>query len=219
MLTTIIITTLLKGLLIGLISSAPTGPVGVLCVRRTLQMGRATGIYTGIGAMISDLLYASLSFWGVGVVMNFLDANRLIFIILGTLFFLLFGFFLLRQPTRYREVQDKNSATVSPLKTIGSALVFTLYNPLIIFFFVAFFARFNIPHQALPLYISYPVVLAGIGFGSMAWWILLTYLVHHAGKRASVHSIRNFNMLMAYVFIGIGIVGVIRLLIKFIPLL
>ena len=58
--------TILYGILIGVLVSCPMGPVGVLCVRRTLQNGRRAGMLTGIGAAASDLLYAAVTYLGVG---------------------------------------------------------------------------------------------------------------------------------------------------------
>lgn len=65
-----------KGLLIGILVSAPMGPVGMLCIQRTLSKGRWHGFVTGLGAMVSDIIYAMLTSLGMGVVVNFVEANQ-----------------------------------------------------------------------------------------------------------------------------------------------
>ena len=70
-----------KGLLIGMIASAPMGPVGILCVQRTLKKGRWYGFVTGVGASISDIIYAAITGFGMAFVMDFVnnDTNRFYF--------------------------------------------------------------------------------------------------------------------------------------------
>ena len=71
----------IKGLLIGIIASAPMGPVGVLCIQRTLQKGRAYGLATGAGAALSDILYALMTGFGMGFVMDLIDNERTLFVL------------------------------------------------------------------------------------------------------------------------------------------
>lgn len=70
---------ILKGLLVGIIASAPMGPVGVLCIQRTLQKGRSYGIVTGAGAALSDIFYALMTGFGMSFVMDFIDNEQNIF--------------------------------------------------------------------------------------------------------------------------------------------
>ena len=62
-----------KGILIGIVASAPMGPVGVLCIQRTLNKGRWYGFVTGIGATISDFIYALITGFGMSFVMNLIN--------------------------------------------------------------------------------------------------------------------------------------------------
>ena len=65
-----------KGIIIGILVSAPMGPVGMLCLQRTLNKGRLHGLVTGLGAALSDIIYAALTCLGMGVVVNFVEANQ-----------------------------------------------------------------------------------------------------------------------------------------------
>ena len=83
----------IKGLLVGLIASAPMGPVGILTVQRTLNKGRWFGMVTGVGAAVSDLIYAAVSLIGISFVMEFIErpGNMLWLRLFGSLLLLSFG--------------------------------------------------------------------------------------------------------------------------------
>lgn len=75
--------TIIRGLAIGILVSAPMGPIGILCIQRTLNKGRWSGFVTGLGAALSDLIYALLTGLGMSIVIDFIEANQNILQILG----------------------------------------------------------------------------------------------------------------------------------------
>ena len=92
-----------KGMLIGMIASAPMGPVGILCVQRTLNKGRGYGFATGLGAAASDIIYAAIAGFGMSFVMDLVnnDQNRFYLQIAGSIMLLCFGFYTYRtDPTK-----------------------------------------------------------------------------------------------------------------------
>ena len=98
-----ILETIFKGIIIGILASAPMGPVGILCVQRTLNKGRWYGFVTGIGATVSDLFYAIITGVGMSFVMNLINNahNKFILQITGSLMLLLFGIYSFRSnPTK-----------------------------------------------------------------------------------------------------------------------
>ena len=88
---------IIKGLVIGILVSAPMGPIGVLCIQRTLNKGRRSGIATGLGASLSDLFYAVLTGFGMSMVIDFIETNEAIIQIIGSIVLGIFGFYLFRQ--------------------------------------------------------------------------------------------------------------------------
>lgn len=70
---------LFKGLLVGIVASAPMGPVGVLCIQRTMQKGREYGLVTGAGAALSDIIYALITGFGMSFVIDFIDNESNLF--------------------------------------------------------------------------------------------------------------------------------------------
>ena len=79
------IETIYKGFIIGIIVSAPMGPIGILCVQRTLNRGRLHGLVTGLGAMVSDLIYATITLIGMGIVDDLMKANELLLQFVGSI--------------------------------------------------------------------------------------------------------------------------------------
>ena len=127
-----------KGLIIGILVSAPMGPVGILCVQRTLNKGRWFGFATGIGATASDLLYALITGFGMSFVMDLINnaQNRFFLQIIGSVMLLVFGIFSYRSnPTKNMRQSGKKKGTLWH-NTVTAFLV-TFSNPLIIILFMA----------------------------------------------------------------------------------
>ena len=82
-----------KGLIIGIIVSAPMGPVGILCIQRTMHKGRTYGLVTGAGAALSDMIYALITGSGMALIMDFIERPEIIFWlkVVGSLLLLIFG--------------------------------------------------------------------------------------------------------------------------------
>lgn len=83
-----------KGIVIGVLVSAPMGPIGMLCIQRTLNKGRWHGFVTGLGAALSDVIYAALTCLGMGVVVNFVEANQAPLQLMGSIVLGLFGYYI-----------------------------------------------------------------------------------------------------------------------------
>ena len=166
-----------KGILIGLMASAPMGPVGVLCIQRTLNKGRWYGFITGIGACVSDIIYALFTGFGMSFVMNFVgnEHNRFILQISGSVVLLLFGIYCYRSnPTKNMHQSNKNQKGTLAHNGITAFLV-TLSNPLIIFLFIFLFAQFAFVVNDRPFEMT--VGYASIILGAMLWWFGLTWLI------------------------------------------
>ena len=88
--------TIVKGFIIGLLVSAPMGPVNMLCVQRTLNKGRWSGFITGLGALLSDLIYALITLLGMSLVEDFLKKNELLIQLTGSVVLIFFGYVVFR---------------------------------------------------------------------------------------------------------------------------
>ena len=196
---------IIKGFVIGLLVSAPMGPIGVLCIQRTLNKGRRSGIATGLGAALSDLFYAILTGFGMSMIIDFIETNEAIIQIIGSIVLGIFGFYLFRQnPARNirRRLNQKNSFA----QDFITAFFLTLSNPLILFFFIGLFARLNffLPEMK---WLHYGAGYLAIIAGALGWWLTLTYILCKVRERFTLRTLWVINRIIGAVIIIMSLVG------------
>ena len=186
---------IVKGMLIGMIASAPMGPVGVLCVQRTLKKGRWYGIATGIGAAVSDIIYAAISGLGMSFVMDFVnnEQNRFGLQIIGSLMLLGFGWYTYRtDPTKNMHQSGPDKGTM--WYNTWTAFLVTFSNPLIIFLFIALYAQFAfvLPDHPFEMMVGFLSIVGG----ALLWWWGLTWLVDKIRTNFNQQGIRLINQMI-----------------------
>ena len=179
----------LKGLIIGIIASAPMGPVGILCIQRTLQKGRSYGIVTGAG----------MSF-----VIDFVDNERNVFWLklVGSVMLFIFGIWtFLSDPRKSFRPVSHNKGTL--LHNFITSFFVTVSNPLIIFLFLASFnmLTFVVPNNVFGSIVGYLSILAG----AMIWWWGLTYVIVKMRKNFGLHGIKRLNHTIGSIVVIISI--------------
>ncbi len=196
---------MLVGVIIGILVSAPLGPIGVLVIQRTLSKGRMAGFVTGLGASFSDLLYALVSGLGLSVIIDFLHAHEIAFQLVGSFMIFLFGYYLWRKnPLDDFNQGQINNASYGRYFATGFAL--TLSNPLIIFFFMALYARTNFitrfeePSQLMLGFTS-------IAVGALLWWIFITWVMSKARDHFNVRSLFLVNKVISLVMFAVSLFG------------
>lgn len=167
---------IIKGILIGVIASAPMGPVGILCIQRTLNKGRWFGFITGVGAAASDIFYALLTGLGMSFIMDFInnEHNKYLLQISGSIMLFIFGIYCFKSNPMKNAHKSSNKKGTLTHNAITAFFV-TLSNPLIIFLFMATFAQFAfvIPDHPLEMSVGY----LSIVLGALLWWFGLTWLI------------------------------------------
>ncbi len=194
-----------KGMLIGILVSAPMGPVGILCVQRTLNKGRWYGFVTGIGATASDLIYALITGLGMSFVMNLVynSQNRFFLQIAGSIMLLFFGIYSWRSnPVKNIHRSSKTKGTL--FHNGLTAFFVTLSNPLIILLFMAVFAQlaFIMPGKPLEMCIGYLSIIAG----ALLWWFGLTWLIDKIRNKFEETGIIIINKVIGSVVILISLI-------------
>lgn len=181
-----IIDEILKGFIIGIIVSAPMGPVGILTVQRTLNKGRMEGLATGIGASASDFLYAIVTGYGMSFIVDIIEnpAIALIIKIVGSVLLFAFGVYTFRSIPKNKKVIDNiptPTETGSLYSFAASGFAVTVSNPLIIFMFLALFGQFTfiLSDNIIPQIMGYLAIIAGAFF----WWFSLTWLIDKVRTR------------------------------------
>ena len=189
--------TFLKGILIGMLVSAPMGPTGLLCLRETTRAGRKQGMLVGLGATLSDLVYGLVAYWGVGIVLNLLDHYSSSLRLGGSIFILAFCVILLTRRVAPRE--DDEPVQIHPLKSVHSvkkvsgAFLLTLSNPFIILLFLPLYTRLEFVRVAKLQFIEFFVAMAGIGIGCVLWWIIL--ICRHGWHRYRMYPLVDYPYL------------------------
>ncbi|MEM8809698.1 MAG: LysE family transporter, partial [Cyanobacteria bacterium P01_G01_bin.38] len=158
----------LKGILLGFAIAAPVGPIGVLCIRRTLAYGRLSGLLSGLGAATADGVYGGIAAFGLALVSDFLVNQSSWLRIIGGLFLCYLGI------TTFLAKPANKAAPTTRTGLLGvylSTVVLTLTNPATILSFVLIFAGFA------PADLGYgqaAILVSGVFLGSALWWIFLS---------------------------------------------
>jgi threonine/homoserine/homoserine lactone efflux protein len=159
-----------RGLIMGFSIAAPVGPIGVLCIRRTLAEGRAAGFASGLGAATADAVYGSIAGLGLTLVASLLVSQGFWLRLGGGLFLCYLGIraFMARPAERAAKAGGRGL-----LGAYASTLVLTLTNPMTILSFAAVFAGLGLAN-APGEYLSAVMLVSGVFLGSALWWLLLS---------------------------------------------
>ena len=203
------INTFITGMIIGVLVSAPTGPLGILCIQRTLHKGRLNGIVTGLGATTSDLVYAGLVGFSMNFVIDFVEQYRFVIQIVGSIILFFFGYKIFTKETE-KSIDDEKIGTTNRnlLSTYTSAFGLCFSNPIIIFLFIALFARFNFFSSKSNVY-QVLLALSSIFVGALSWWVTLTMIVGSLRKKFKKRGLRILNFITGGVLIVLSIVGIV----------
>lgn len=191
----------LKGILVGLAATMPLGPIGILVLQRTLSRSRPAGFYSGAGAAISDLIYASVTGFGMTLIIGIIRENELWFRIIGSVILLALGILIFfSHPERYELKKQKRRQ--SALKYIAGTFMLAFSNPYIIFWYLAVFSGFGIT-LSLNQFSAALFFLVGFLTGDIFWWFLLSWGANHFKSRFNIKILLWFNRIA-----GAGIIVV-----------
>ncbi|GAB6395475.1 MAG: LysE family transporter [Bacteroidales bacterium] len=196
-----------KGLIIGVLVSAPMGPVGILCIQRTLNKGRWYGFLTGMGAMFSDMIYAAVTCLGMGVVVSFVEHNRSILQLSGSVVLALFGGYIYNS-NPVRKLKQRCEEKISYMHGCITGFLLTFSNVLIILLYIGLFAQFGLVIQEYPV----GALMGGIGcigLGAVIWWFSITYLISKIERWFNIRSIWVFNKVVGVVILLLATAGIV----------
>jgi threonine/homoserine/homoserine lactone efflux protein len=198
----------LRGLLIGFSIAAPVGPIGVLCIRRTLADGRLAGLVSGLGAATADAFYGSMAGFGLTLVANFLISQQSWLRLGGGLFLLYLGVKTFVSAPAGETGQVAKTASRGLWGAYLSTLLLTLTNPLTILSFVAIFAGLGLAETGGdPL--SAGILVLGVFSGSAAWWLLLSGGVSLLRGRVTPVVLRWVSRVAGLVIVGFGVAALL----------
>lgn len=191
-----------KGLLIGFSIAAPVGPIGVLCVNRTLAHGRMAGLVSGLGAAAADGIYGAVAALGITFVSSFLVDHQVGFRIVGGLFLVYLGLttYISRPP-----LESPRSYGNGLVSGFGTTFLLTLTNPVTIVAFAAVFAVLGLGNPQVDCVAAISLIL-GVFSGSALWWVILssgTALI--LGGSMNHRRLKVLNRISGAIILGFGL--------------
>ncbi len=198
---------ILRGLVIGVVVSAPMGPVGIYCIQRTLDKGRLSGFYTGVGAAISDLIYCLLTGFGLSFIEDFISNHRDPIQLLGSIVLIFFGIWLIRKKPDDSVAVDADHGAPSREGDILKGFALTFSNPLILFLIIGLFAQFNFVIEGIKFY-HYILGFIGIIAGALGWWWLVTHFVDKLRGHFNQRTMKGINIAIGIIILIFASVGI-----------
>lgn len=191
----------IKGIILGFAIAAPVGPIGILCIQRSLHGGLKIGLMTGAGATLADGVFGSIAAFGLTAVSSLLIAEQFWIRSIGGVYLIYLGIKLFfKSPVK----KTNTSAEHSSFHALSSTFLLTLTNPMTILSSIAVFAGLGLGTIKTSFFHSLFLVL-GIMAGSALWWILLsssvTFFLHH---RLNETMLRTINRMSGFIILGFG---------------
>ena len=190
---------LAKGLVIGFSIAAPVGPIGVLCIRRTLSDGRAAGFVSGLGAATADGIYGCIAGFGLTLVSGFLIDQQAWLRLVGGAFLCYLGVKTFLSPVAQEAAEAKGGGLVG---AYASTFFLTLTNPMTILSFVTIFAGLGLAETGAS---GAGLLVLGVFLGSALWWLTLSGVVGLLRRRVGVGLLRWVNHIAGSVIAGFGV--------------
>jgi threonine/homoserine/homoserine lactone efflux protein len=194
---------LLKGLAVGFSLAAPVGPIGVLCIRRTLAHGSKRGIIIGLSAASADMIYGIVAAFGVTLISDFISQQQHWIRLVGGILLLVLGYrTFFSHPATDIIISGKNGHT----RMFLSTFFLTLTNPITFFAFAAVFAGIGLD-QSMGRHGFAIFLVAGIFIGSFSWFSLLTSLVHFFHEKITTDGLIVINKIAGSLLTLFGLIA------------
>ena len=191
----------LKGLILGFSIAAPVGPIGLLCIQRTLSRGRLHGFVSGLGVAAADTCYGLVAAFGLGAATSFLLGMQFWLQLVGGLFLIGLGFKIARSIPGTKSAAGDTEPGL--LHAWASIFMLTLANPATILSFVAAFVALGLgsqPHGAA----AGLLLVAGVFLGSAAWWLILSFIAGLVRAHLTDGRMRVVNRVAGTIIVALG---------------
>jgi threonine/homoserine/homoserine lactone efflux protein len=199
------------GMIVGALVSSPMGPIGMLCVQRTLAKGWRSGFVSGAGAAFSDLIYATVTGLFMGLVVNFVEAHQRPLQIFGSVIIAVLGYYIF-QNNPLKSLQRNQEQKQTLVQDFVTAFLLTFSNVLIVFLYIGLYARFGLvlPEHSVRMTI---LGLVGVFAGAILWWLFITFVVSLLRRWFNIRGLKLMNRIVGSVIILLAVIGLISSLI------
>jgi threonine/homoserine/homoserine lactone efflux protein len=192
-----------KGIVIGLSASIPLGPIGVLCIQRTLNKGRLSGFISGLGAAAADGFYAIVAGFSIAIIIDSLTAYQLYLRIIGSIILFFMGYKLIVTNPAIQLRKQLKKKGKGLFGDFISIFALTVSNPITVFVFAAVFAGFNVVNKASET-ISIIILIFGILLGATLWWFTLSSVVSIFRQKFKLRRMLIINRIAGVLVIAFG---------------
>jgi threonine/homoserine/homoserine lactone efflux protein len=190
----------LKGVILGFSIAAPVGPIGILCMKRTLEQGRKVGFISGLGAAAADAIYGLIAGFGLVAITNYLIGQQFWIQLIGGLFLCYLGFKTIILKASHTTVTAQRNNLAGAFLSV---FFLTLTNPMTILSFMAIFAGLGISntegHAGSAL-----ILVVGIFSGSALWWGILSSGIGLVKHRFKTNTLTMINRLSGAIILMFG---------------
>lgn len=204
----------IKAILIGLGASIPLGPLGIMCIQKTLSKGRWAGFAVGLGSTVADIFYASIALFSVTFINEFLDRNSSWVMLIGGIVIFLIGLQIaLKNPIKDLQRPNAGAIKTRHAQEALRGFLMTITNPgaLVLMFGLFAFVRLDLSDATT---YSVLLVLAGIFAGTAGWWFLLSSGINLFRKRFRLRQMLIINRVSGILIALLGLASVIEGLVQ-----
>jgi len=194
-----------EGFIIGIAVSVPLGPLGMLCIKRTVNKNWKSGFLSGLGIAASDVIYAIIAGFSLNIIINFIRSYEIYFKILGASMVVLLGLYIFmsnpaKDVLKYRR---KGNSYVQDFLT---AFLLTFTNPLSVFVFIAIFTGYSLVLELSQLFEAL-LIIGGIFLGGATWWFILTGLANLFKHKLTISTLWWANKIigLSVILIAVGL--------------
>jgi threonine/homoserine/homoserine lactone efflux protein len=201
--TTVDLSFLPRGLVLGFTIAAAVGPISLLTIRRTLAHGRVYGLASGLGVALADATYAAIAAFGLTAITSILVGGRVLLGLVGGAFLVVLAIrTMTSRPDEVAEVAERPGLAAA----FGSIFGLTMTNPMTILSFAGLFAGLGLTGTGG---VDAALLVAGVFLGSAAWWVVLTSVVAALRSRVTIPVLTWVNRVSGAAILVFGIVAII----------
>ena len=193
------------GMIVGVLVSCPMGPIGMLCIQRTLAKGQLSGFISGLGAAFSDLFYAASTSLFMGLLVKFVQAHERPLQFFGSIIIIIFGYYIFQHDPvkKYQPNQEQKQTLIQDFIT---AFLLTFSNILIVILFIGLFAQYGfvLPEHSVQMTLS---GLIGVFTGAVCWWFFITFVVSLMRNWFNIRGLKILNKVMGSIIMLLALIG------------
>jgi len=198
----------LKAIIVGFCGSVAIGPIGVLCIQRTINKGRNSGFVSGAGAASADTVFAALAIFSLAAVQTLVEHNQAIFYIGGGILIALIGV-KIHFSNPIKQIKQPKVGKLKLVEDFVSTFFLTLTNPMTIFFLIGLFALVELDlTTSANSSSSIAVALWGVFLGASLWWLLLVSIVSKFRKKFRLRKLWMVNKIAGIIIFVLGIISI-----------